>query len=86
MDRDTQAVISALSETRYKWRTISGISKETGLSVDKIKEIIGAQSDQVVQSSALTPKGEPLFTTREKHHKETSAWSRIGLAIRNRAG
>ncbi|PMU11716.1 MULTISPECIES: hypothetical protein [unclassified Pseudomonas] len=86
MDSETQMVISALNETKYKWRTISGISRETGVSGEKIEEIITNNSDQIVQSSALTPKGEALYTTREKHHKETSTWSRIGLAIRNRAG
>lgn len=86
MDNETLAVMSALSETRYKWRTIAGISKETGISVEKVKDIISSHTDQVVQSSALSPEGEALFTSREKHQKETGTWSRIGLAIRNRAG
>ncbi|MEW5715482.1 hypothetical protein AB1462_24395 [Pseudomonas sp. SB113] len=86
MNDETKAVISALSETKYKWRTVSGISKETGLPADKIMDIIISNTDLIIQSSALSPEGEALFTSREKHQKETSAWSRIGLAIRNRAG
>jgi hypothetical protein len=86
MNDEIQAVISALGETKYKWRTISGISKETGISAEKIQEIITSNPEHIIQSSALSPEGEALFTTREKHQKETSTWSRIGLAIRNRAG
>lgn len=89
MDNDILAAISvmaALNETKYKWRTISGISKETGIPPEKVKEILSKNSEVVIQSSALSPRGEALFTTRERHQKETSTWSRIGLAIRNRAG
>lgn len=81
----TQSVLAALNDSKYKWRTISGISKATGLSPEKVKETINLNGDLIIQSSALSPKGEPLFTTREKHSKETSTWSRIGSALRNRA-
>lgn len=78
-------VIRALDDKKYKWRTISGVSKATGISTERVKELISENSGLIIQSSALSPAGEPLFTTRSKHNKEASAWARIGSALRNRA-
>ena len=78
-------VICALDDKKYKWRTVSGISKATGISPDRVKELLSSSGELVVQSSALSPAGEPLFTSRSKHNKEASPWARIGSALRNRA-
>ncbi|MBN3471517.1 hypothetical protein G0D98_24300 [Pseudomonas savastanoi pv. phaseolicola] len=85
MSDDLEKVILALEDKNYKWRTISGISKYTGISPERVKEIIGKNSTAIIQSSAFSPMGEALFTTRNKHSKESSTWSRIGSALRNRA-
>ncbi|MDH1145245.1 hypothetical protein N5C60_11505 [Pseudomonas mosselii] len=82
---DLVSIMSALENDLYKWRTISGISKETGIPSEKVKMIIGENGGMIMQSSALSPAGEALFTSRRKHNKESSAWSRIGSALRNRA-
>lgn len=85
MVNELDRVICALDDKKYKWRTISGVSKATGISTERVKELISENSELIIQSSALSPAGEPLFTTRSKHNKEASAWARIGSALRNRA-
>ena len=85
MLNELDRVICALDDKKYKWRTISGLSKATGISPNRVKQLISENSGLIMQSSALSPAGEPLFTTRTKHNKEASAWARIGSALRNRA-
>ena len=85
MFSDAERVISALNDTNYKWRTISGIAKSTGIPADKVKRILSENGGSIIQSSALSPAGETLFTTRERHNKESSTWSKISSALRNRA-
>lgn len=85
MRTELDRVICALDDKKYKWRTISGLSKATGISPDRVKQLISENSGLIIQSSALSPAGESLFSTRSKHSKEASTWEKIGSALRNRA-
>lgn len=80
-----ERIFRELNNPRYKWRTINGISKATGISQDEVTMVIASNAETVVQSSALSPAGETLFTTRKKHSKESSTFSRLTSALRNRA-
>lgn len=85
MRTELDRVICALDDKKYKWRTISGVSKATGISPERVKQLISENSGLIIQSSALSPAGESLFATRSKHSKEASTWEKIGSALRNRA-
>jgi len=58
-------VKKSLEDSRYKWRTIRGVAKETGSSQEEIQKIFVQHSDVVVKSSIPADSGEELFTTRE---------------------
>jgi len=84
-DENVQVVLKALENAKYKWRTIDGVSQETGLSADKVLEALGSLSDKVVQSSVPSRDGKKLFTTREHFRKSASTFDKLLGAIRNRS-
>jgi predicted transcriptional regulator len=40
LDENTRQVVNALGNSKYTWRTLSGIAKESGLSKNAIKESV----------------------------------------------
>ena len=73
-NEEGQAVLRALENPKYNWRTIKGIAHETGFDEAVVTQIIrglSMVSDQIVQSSVPDEKGQTLFTTR-KHYYETN--------------
>lgn len=77
-------VIKSLENPKYQWRTISGISKETGLSQDIIIEVISQNGDLVVKSSVPSKDGQELYTTRSHFRTSTPVLKKMIGAIKNR--
>jgi hypothetical protein len=80
-----KAVLEALENEKFKWRTIDGVIQETGLSTEQVIDALGAASDKIVKSSILSPEGQGLFTTREHFRKKSSTFEKLLGAIKNRA-
>lgn len=79
------SVLEALSKPEFKWRTIEGISKETGLKSELVLKAIAEAADQIVKSPTPSEKVVDLYTTR-KHFRENATISeRLLGAIKNRA-
>ena len=76
-DTDVELVIKALENPNYQWRTVDGLSKETGLPREKIVEVVSALPGQVIRAADLDEKGRPLFTTRRHYRRSSSTSSRI---------
>ena len=62
--------MDALEDNRYEWRTLEGVSEQTGIPIPKILETIEGLQDIIIRSSVPDPSGRDLYTTR-KHFKET---------------
>ncbi len=77
-------VFAALADSDYKFRTIRGISKTTGLSEDAIVTVISQESKKVVVSSRKSTTGESLFTSRDRYEKSASLGDKIFGVIFNR--
>ena len=77
-------VINSLENENFKWRTIDGISKETGLEPQVIHQIISQDNENIIQLSSVTEDGKSLFTTREKFSKKASRTQKILGALKNR--
>ncbi len=84
-DDETKLVLDALENPKYTWRTIRGISTETGLNPEIVKSNISANSDVIIKSSSHNQKGEELFATREKYRDKVSPLTRLGSALKNRS-
>ena len=70
-------ILTALENPEYNWRTVEGISNETGLGQSEVAEILSSLSDQIVQSSLPNKKGQVLFTTRRQYYRSRSLAERL---------
>ena len=80
-----ERVLQALGNPKFTWRTIQGISKETGFGTDVILEVIARRKDNIVRSSILSESGEDLFATRKHFQEHASVSNKLMGALKNRA-
>ena len=74
----------SLEDSRYKWRTIRGVAKETGLSSEEVKKLLAANSTVVIKSSIPADSGEELYTTREHFRRMQSPFVKISSSLISR--
>ena len=79
-----EQILKALENSKYKWRTLNGISKETGLDVQIVKDQIDRHSDTIIKSSIPSEDGEDLYTTRSHYRNKSSFLEKIKISIINR--
>jgi len=81
---EENAVFRALENAKYKWRTIPGISKETGVPREQVLEILTRFKEYIVKSAVPSQAGEELYSLRSKFIREQSSIKKLIGAIRNR--
>lgn len=79
-----QSIFSALDDPRWEWRTVAGISSDTGLSPEEVRRVLNEQRDQILKSEVPSTKGEDLFTTVARWDRRASIASKILGSLRNR--
>lgn len=79
-------VVNALENPNYKWRTLEGVAKDTGVEPFVVYRVIEKLGGQVVKSSVASIRGDELFTTRRHLRQKESIFSRFAAVLRNRAG
>jgi hypothetical protein len=65
-----QKVLAALEDNHYTWRTIKGVSKNTGLNSEQVENVLKAIRSRILQKSSRY--GETLYTTSE-HYLDSEA-------------
>lgn len=78
------AVIAALENSRYLWRTADGIAHDTGMTIDEVADQLLQLQDELVRPSRLSVDGKQLYTTREHYRHTASFWRKFASAIANR--
>ncbi len=63
---DAVRVLTALSSPDWDFRTVEGISHETGLPKDGVQEILKKYQQWVRESDAPGPNGQRLYTLRSR--------------------
>jgi len=86
MAADEEKLKRAFINPKYTWRTIRGISKETGLSNEVIQSYVASHGGVIVKSSSRNARGEQLFASREVYRSKASPFRRISAALKNRGG
>ena len=72
----------ALNNDNYDWRTIDGISKETGISANHIENVLETQlQDEVIRSSVRDAKGRTLYTARSRYKERRGLVGRFISAL-----
>jgi len=75
----TDKVVAALENSKYDWRTIEGVTRETGLSFNDVFSVLKKLDleGKLVQARNPDEKGRDLFTTREYYNKTRSLIDKI---------
>ena len=81
----TEKVIQALENPKYTWRTIRGITLETGLEPSVVESNISANGHIIIKSSSHNQNGEELFASRKVYRERVSPFIRLGSALTNRS-
>lgn len=82
--REWPKVQSALESEKYKWRTVEGIVKETGLDAVTVVGSLSANASTVMKSTISDRAGRDLFTTKEHYREKSSLWERFQSVLTNK--
>ena len=75
-------IANAIAGSRYKWRTVKGISSEIGAAEIKVFETL-ENSNNFIRANRPNERGDALYTTAERYRKETSLMNRLLGAAAN---
>ena len=70
-------IVHALEDPQWDWRTVEGISRDTGIAPDEIRVFLSRSGRTVVRSLARDRQGRDLFTTRKRYHETHSLMDRL---------
>lgn len=73
------AVLQALEDDRYDWRTAKGLAKDLKIDEQEILAVLNSFPDQVVR--ATSGDGRILFTTRSHYEKTHGFGDRLLSAL-----
>jgi hypothetical protein len=82
---ELERVLQALNNERFKWRTLKGIVRESGLEPDTVMTVIRCNENLIAQSSVLSSKGDELFTSRSNLSSSDNTMTRLLGAFKGRA-
>ena len=86
MSSEDERLKKAFENPDYKWRTVRGVAKETGVSKDSVEGYLSTHGDHIVKSSSRNKKGEPLYTSRKSYRAKAGVLKRISSVMKNRGG
>ena len=81
-----KAVMEALENPKYFWRTTQGLVTETGLSEQVINTVFKSNHEIIVKCRIPSTNGDALFTTRAHFRRKASFGEKLMGALRNRLG
>jgi hypothetical protein len=61
------AVLKALEDERYDWRTVNGLARTLKTNEQEILRVLNSVPDQIVRTNAAD--GRSVFTTRNHYEK-----------------
>jgi hypothetical protein len=77
LDEKGHSVVRALENPKYNWRTIEGISEETGIDAHQVALIIQFLPNKVDLVQSSDRSGRQLFTTRNHYNRTQNVLNRI---------
>jgi hypothetical protein len=63
-------ILKALGDPQWDWRTVEGMSEDTGLPERQIIDFIESSPDKVIRSQTPDERGRALYMTRQRYSKK----------------
>lgn len=74
---EIQAVVSAIEDSKWTWRTVEAIARITDLPDARVREILNDNPEIFFRSPfGHRDTGEPIYTTRDRYKEETNFFQR----------
>jgi len=77
LDERGHRVVQALENPKYNWRTVEGISQETGIDPHQVAMILEFLPNKIDVVQSTDRKGRLLFTTRNHYNRTQNVLNRI---------
>jgi hypothetical protein len=77
LDEKGHSVVRALENPKYNWRTVDGISQETGIDPHQIALILKFLPNKIELVRTTDKSGRQLFTTRRHYNRTQNVLNRI---------
>jgi hypothetical protein len=85
-DPDTDAVVAALADPRWDFRTVSGIVRSTGLQEDVVRRILADLGDAVRGPVVPDPAGRDLYTLSSRPPRRREKWLHLRALLTRSLG
>jgi hypothetical protein len=83
---EKEVLEEAFQNPEFTWRTVRGVSEETGIDPVTVQEFIGTHGHEIIKSSAINQNGEALYAARDVYRSKASPVRRLLSAFKNRGG
>ncbi|MTV38328.1 hypothetical protein [Duganella radicis] len=80
-----EKIRAAIRESKYVWRTVRGISADTGITEETVLQILET-ADGFLRAYRRNPLGQTLYSTTEKYRRDATWKQKILDAITNKVG
>lgn len=80
-----EKIRAAIRESSDVWRTVRGISADTGIAEEAVLQILDT-ADGFLRAYRPNPTGERLYTTAEKYRTDAPWTQKLIDAVTNKVG
>lgn len=80
-DSDEVKVFEALSDIKWDFRTVEGIARESGLSPDRVQDILSRRRDLIELSSLPDRRGRSLYALKESKKGSKAAFEKLRMIV-----
>ena len=74
-------IFEALEDPKWEWRTISALSKASGLNQESTRRVLQKYPVLVRQSALPAPNGEELYTLQRRHFERQSLLEKVWTSV-----
>ena len=74
-------VLDALADEKWDFRTIDGIARETGVSAEKVSQVLNARASLVRRSLVRDRCGRELYTLRDRKAKRPERMAFVRMLL-----
>lgn len=81
LDPGEKKIFEALEDPRWEWRTISTLSRVSGLDTERTRRILQTYPVLVRQSTVPGPGGEELYTLQRRHYERQTVLEKLWTSV-----